>query len=307
MQKRIWSIATIVLLGLNGCSGSVDDSIGGGTTTDTTAPVFTNSDTVSVHLNQNIAITLAAIDNVSIVSYAISGTDSASFDIDTESGAVRFKTAPDYDIQNMYTFAATATDASANVATQNVTINILNTIMQGIKRTGQTLSHDASGNEVTDGSLKDDGYYQRGLTPVYTAASDMVTDELTGLMWQDDITVSKTWLTLENYQACVADTSSPACFDTSGDTATSYCTALSLGGYTDWRLPTSAELESIIDHSKNTPSIDTAYFNHWGNYLSSNTYKGDNSLVWHVDFEYGEVDYDDKYTIYQVRCVRNGQ
>ncbi len=31
-------------------------------------------------------------------------------------------------------------------------------------KTGQTLSYDSNGNVVTDGSIKDDGYYQRGAT-----------------------------------------------------------------------------------------------------------------------------------------------
>lgn len=124
-----------------------------------------------------------------------------------------------------------------------------------IKKTGQTKSYDASGNEVTDNSLKDDGFYQKGITPSYTRddANEIVTDHVTELMWQDDAdaaSVIKPWLTPANYSTCSTDTASSACEDTSGDTAATYCTTLTLGGYSDWRLPTLTELENIVDYGK---------------------------------------------------------
>jgi hypothetical protein len=42
------------------------------------------------------------------------------------------------------------------------------------------------------------------------------------------------------------------------ETAQSYCDALVLGGYTDWRLPTEAEFESILDFNR-TPAISTKF------------------------------------------------
>jgi len=251
-----------------------------GLSADTTPPTFTSSDTASVNENQLDAITLVAVD-ASRVTYSISGGDAASFDLNDTTGVVTFKVAPDFETKSSYTFTATATDSFSNSATQEVTITILDIFEQlsTLKKTGQTKSYDTNGNEVTDGSLKDDGFYQKGVTPSYTRddANDIVTDNLTGLMWQDDDTlVTKQWLTTTNYNTCEYDTSSPECYDTSGDTAASYCSNLTLGGYTDWRLPTSKELEGIVDYGKSYPAIDTTKFQSFSSshYWSSTTYEG---------------------------------
>lgn len=90
---------------------------------DTTAPVFTSNATVSVNENQTSALTLTATD-ASSVTYSISGGDSSLFNIDSSTGVVTFKTAPDYETKTSYTFTATATDAKNNVSTQTITINI---------------------------------------------------------------------------------------------------------------------------------------------------------------------------------------
>ena len=190
-----------------------------------------------------------------------------------------------------------------------------------VKKTGQTKSYDEDGTEVTDDSIKDDGHYQSGIAPRYSRddSTEIVTDHITGLMWADDASVSsvtKQWLTDENYATCSNDTSDPACYDTSSDsadpdddTATEYCDALTLGGFNDWRLPTSVELESIVDHGRVSPSIDTAYFKHTSSnsYWSSTTYEGSKYYAWRVYFGSGSAyDYYKDYSFY-VRCVRAGQ
>jgi len=64
-----------------------------------------------------------------------------------------------------------------------------------------------------------------------------VTDNVTGLMWQQSETAATySW-----------------------DQADSYCTWLSLGGHSDWRLPNLIELVSIMDYSFN-PAINTSFF-----------------------------------------------
>ncbi len=92
---------------------------------DTTDPVFTSSATASVNENQTSAITLVATDNESAVVYSISGTDVGDFTVDAGSGVVTFSTAPDFETKESYVFTATATDASSNAATQEVTITIV--------------------------------------------------------------------------------------------------------------------------------------------------------------------------------------
>ena len=89
------------------------------------------------------------------------------------------------------------------------------------KKTGQTKSYDESGTEVLDNSIKDDGFYQAGITASYTRddATNIVTDHITNLQWQDDAnasTILKPWVTTANYN-------DGNYTDTSGDTATTYC------------------------------------------------------------------------------------
>lgn len=193
--------------------------------------------------------------------------------------------------------------------------------LQVVKKTGQIKSYDASSAEVTDSSLADDGLYQKGKIPRYTrdATHDTVTDELTGLMWQDDASAASTqkpWLTSANFTTCSNNQTSPACYDTSGDTAASYCSERSLGGHTDWRLPTVEELEGIVDYGKVNPAIDTTSFNNISSsrYWSSTTLEyGKNgveyskNLAWYVYFKDGDVVYYGKGGNRYVRCVRAGQ
>lgn len=92
---------------------------------DTAAPVFTSSNAASVNEKQISAITLAAIDDESAVTYSISGTDASDFSVDADTGEVAFDTAPDFETKNSYTFTATARDASSNATTQDITITVL--------------------------------------------------------------------------------------------------------------------------------------------------------------------------------------
>lgn len=108
------------------------------------------------------------------------------------------------------------------------TISILLTILSladgPVLKTGQTLSYDESGIIVSNGSVKDDGYYQAGVARSYSRDGDIVIDNTTGLQWQDTESVQKQWLTQDNYD-------DGNCSDTSGDTATTYCEDFSLGGH----------------------------------------------------------------------------
>jgi len=426
------------------------------TDVDDTAPVFTSSASVSVAENQTSAITLVATDT-NTITYSVSGADSASFDVDSATGVVTFKTAPDYETKTSYLFTATATDSEGNSATQSVTITITDVdevppvitlngdnpmeVAQGgtfddpgatatddvdgavsVTTSGsvdtQTIATytityhavDVAGNEamatrsvevkdvtppvisligpdeiivfvgatytdpgataednldgnitsdeitvisnvdtttegnytvtynvadvagnnaeenrtvrivhlstrgtdqnqsidmdnhiVTDGSIKDDGYYQKGISPVILRndATGIVTDYLTGMMWQDNdglYDIKKRWVTLSNYDDGNYD-------DTSGDTAATYCEDLSLGGYTDWRLPDIHELISVT-----VPYITKHIFENGSNggiTWTKNEYQAD---------EYNEIylysagyapNKNEKKDRLGIRCVRN--
>ena len=187
-----------------------------------------------------------------------------------------------------------------------------------LKKTGQTQSYDATGTVVTDGSLKDDGFYQKGITPKYTRddGNEIVTDHITKLQWQDDADVStilKPWLTQTNYDICrgqngqTQDTAK--CIDITGDTASTYCSNLTLGGYTNWRLPTIDEFMYIADRSKSAPGIDTTVFqNVVSNFSwSSSTVVGNENNAWFVHFGRGNDIWSNKSNSYYVRCVRDGE
>lgn len=114
-----------------------------------------------------------------------------------------------------------------------------------------------------------------------------VTDSDTGLMWQkEDDDVTRTW-----------------------ESAITYCEGLSLGSYSDWRLPNIKELESITDDTKYNPPIDTTYFPNTKStiYWSSTTNMTTPSYALIVGFGAGDVGYGLKSGIYYVRCVRGGQ
>jgi hypothetical protein len=67
---------------------------------------------------------------------------------------------------------------------------------------------------------------------------EVVIDHVTGLTWQrHDDGIKRTWRE-----------------------ASDYCENLTLGGYSDWRLPTKKELQSIANYGSFGPALDTNYF-----------------------------------------------
>lgn len=94
--------------------------------------------------------------------------------------------------------------------------------------TGQTTSFTTTFGEDADYTFN---------PPAFTENGDgTVTDNVTGLMWQKADGGEMTW-----------------------EDAGSYAAALSLGGRSDWRLPSNHELFSVLNHGGN-PALDAAYF-----------------------------------------------
>jgi hypothetical protein len=90
--------------------------------------------------------------------------------------------------------------------------------------------------------------------------------------------------------------------------AISYCENLSLGGYSDWRLPNKQELISIVDVSRYNPAIYPAFVNVASDYYwSSTTNAYSTDYAWNVNFGNGRVDGNYKTGTNYVRCVRGGQ
>lgn len=113
-----------------------------------------------------------------------------------------------------------------------------------------------------------------------------VTDNLTGLMWQQGEPQSMTW-----------------------DSALSYCEGMNFVGLSDWRLANIKELESITDDGRYNLAIDPTFFpNAYANYYywSSTTNAGGPSDAWVVDFYYGYIHGYVKIGSMHFRCVRGG-
>jgi len=124
-------------------------------------------------------------------------------------------------------------------------------------------------------------------TPVrepYTANGDgTVTDNRTGLMWQQGEPGAMTW-----------------------EKALEYSKGLSLAGHEDWRLPNIKELESLSNERMVNPSIPKTHFPGAEEdvYWSSTTLVNHPTRAWTVDFTFGIASYEDKTEKLLVRLVR---
>lgn len=125
----------------------------------------------------------------------------------------------------------------------------------------------------------------------------VVTDVVTGLVWQ----------------GCAVGLHGPDC--SAGDAAMldwdaagAACESLAWGGFDDWRLPDTKELDSILDTRRRSPSIDPAAFpgTPVGWYWTGLRYAGGPSThAWHVNFSSGHVANFDRTLPCYVRCVRS--
>ena len=122
-------------------------------------------------------------------------------------------------------------------------------------------------------------------------ANGVVTDSRTNLEWQDDYSDNSNSLKQTTWQNAI-----------------DYCENLNLDGKSDWRLPNTNELVSLVDDKKYNPSIDAIFQNTNSNYYwSSTTRVGNYNNAWIVSFGYGLQGYHNKGNSLYVRCVRAGQ
>ena len=83
-----------------------------------------------------------------------------------------------------------------------------------------------------------------------------------------------------------------------------------LGGHRDWRLPTIAELQTILDCSLGAPCIDPTFGPTAATlsaYWSSTSNAINLGVAWEANFDAGFVGFDRKSADRRVRAVRGGQ
>ncbi len=152
-------------------------------------------------------------------------------------------------------------------------------------RTGQTTSYATNDDAwyMTNGSLG----YARSFTR--DGVNGIVTDNATNLVWQDDaVSGMMNWAT-----------------------AGTTCDALTLGGQSDWRLPSISELSTTASKGIYSAVIfrgagefaNTASDFYW----SSATDVSNTAYAWLVNFDSGVDGTDDKTNSQYVRCVRGAQ
>ncbi len=135
-----------------------------------------------------------------------------------------------------------------------------------------------------------------------------VTDRNTGLMWQkctvgmDHLTCTGT-STIWTWYGATGTPNPPEAFD-------DVCGDLTLGGYTNWRVPTKREWMTVMHYgiagTKDVPMIDTSAFPNTipFYYWSSTTHASASDYAWQVRFNSGTFSAPAKDAIRSVRCVR---
>jgi hypothetical protein len=115
-------------------------------------------------------------------------------------------------------------------------------------------------------------------------ADNTVTDSRTGLIWQRELPAA--------YPGCSGNTCT-------WQQAVAYCASIG------WRLPTKAELESIVDYGR-AAAFDPLYFPNTpvDFFWTSSTYLPSAGNAWYINFSGGNT-YATSYAYnFHVRCVR---
>jgi hypothetical protein len=163
-----------------------------------------------------------------------------------------------------------------------------------LPRTGQTKCYNTAGTEIPCAGSGQDGAIQAGVawpSPRFTASGDVVTDNLTGLIWTKNANLQGGAVTWQQ--------------------ALDYANSLTLGGYIDWRLPNVDELESLVNGAQSNTAtwLNTQGFTNVqaSDYWSSTTEAPYLDDAWLVSMRYGWVATDVKSGNYYVWPVRSGQ
>ena len=120
----------------------------------------------------------------------------------------------------------------------------------------------------------------------FIKSQNVVIDIEKNIMWQDDIEA----------------VSSP----TGWTMAKEQCAELTLNGYSDWRLPSIKQLQTIVDVSRANPAINEEFkFVEPSSYWSRSPDLTNKGIAWYVGFKTGATFKDSKDYDCYIRCVRS--
>jgi cysteine-rich repeat protein len=134
--------------------------------------------------------------------------------------------------------------------------------------TGQILCYNNSAADSCPVNETDDFYGQEPQFSYMThdfeviANGEIIVDNASGLMWQTDTPSIYSAEIKETYYTCEASSS---CTATEADY---YCSFTDIGGYSNWRLPTAAELSTIMDYAS-ASHLYSGFTNTSGSYWTS--------------------------------------
>jgi hypothetical protein len=133
----------------------------------------------------------------------------------------------------------------------------------------------------------------------YDTLAGMVVDEVSGLTWERQLSGAAA------VPGCTLDGGGlQLCSQAS---AASYCAANRVGGFADWRLPTVAELFSLVDYTVTAPALDQTAFPGTASALfwsATPVAPATTGGGWTVDFQQGSYQQTSAQESHNVRCVR---
>ncbi|MEA2017561.1 MAG: DUF1566 domain-containing protein, partial [Campylobacterota bacterium] len=245
---------------------------------DTNQTAIVDDDKLYIYFNQTVkpeSFSASIADDLEIIGEGSIGTGSITINNDStyhqliisndsSTGGI----APKFGIDTIKISENTLTDISDTFPT-----NYIETVIEKYKpisKTGQTSSYDENG--TNDMSIKDDFYYSNLSLDINMTRDDVneiVYDNNLNVMWQDTniTTASNSW-----------------------QDAMDYCANLSLGGFTDWYLPSVQELNNIFDKSKFKPAMNSVFINtdYYGFWVRDEV-SSDTSSAWILLVESGNL------------------
>ena len=177
-------------------------------------------------------------------------------------------------------------------------------------KTGQPRCWDGLGNPIDCAGTGQDGELQKGVStdPRFTDNGDgTVQDNLTGLIWLKDANCS-----------VVSPKNFANAFNAVSRLQSGQCGLTDGSAKGDWRLPTKAEWQALVNTSCATPALPNAAgtgcysTGAWATgvqlsgYWSSTTFATNPGIAWGVDLNDGYVSRLDKSFTYYVWPVRGG-